>query len=249
MELTQLKLAAFLGNEGSEKGTEKVASIPLYTPSSVPLATPRPIYHTKTVMVGHHLAYHVRYSGKQPFDNEARVNKLKNWNQHIWERNTYKIIAGTRSLVIVLEIDGGLSLVTEKLAFTRELATRIIATFARNHQLKLTTSVELSKHSHWVLAHHGLSAQFKPLCDKPGNKRVGALPGDGSHPDFVEFTGPDSAIGAEGIDGLTITLPRRLDALYAGMIAQRQDITIFMGAVGTLLDKLTTLIDKMDKTR
>lgn len=171
---------------------------------------------------------------------------MKHWTQYHWDRSSYEIVAGTRSLEVILEFDGAGDRVSEKLAFSQETASRILQTFAKRHQLILITSVELSPHSHWVLRHKGLSEALKPLAERPSPK-VGAIFGDSSHPQNLEFIGPQSEKGALGFDELLLDIPNRLDALHAGMISQRQDMTIFMGAVGTMMNKLTELLSEMKK--
>ena len=185
-------------------------------------------------MKGHHIRFYATYSGKQPTDPECSIKKVGRgyWSKHIWKRQTYSIIAGTKTIEILLEHDGALDTVKQKLDYCQETVDRIGRVFAERHMIELTSPFELGGYSHWVVDHKRTSDMLKPLCDKPKNDRVGALHDDSSHPGLVEFIGPESVKGAEGMDGLLIELPTMINALYSGQVAFRQDVKVLLGAWG-----------------
>jgi len=230
----QTKLSEFEGSEKVARGSEpKVAN---------PLGNGSP--HMRTIMSGHHIRLFARYQGKQPMDSEARANKMTNWTQYIWDRQTYSIIAGTRTIDIILEHEHG-ERVRDKLEFVRDMAARIGGSFARRHGLTLLTPWELSPHSHWVIEHERTGQILKPLAQEQGNDRVRAIFGDSSHPTKLEFIGPESHSGALGMDSLLLDLPTMVNAWNQGQIAQRQDFKVIMGAMGQLISQQAELLRRL----
>lgn len=208
----------------------------------------------KTLMNGHHIRFIASYTGKQPTDNEAKIVKLRGWNKHVWTRNNYKIVANLHCLEVTLEFDGGsyCSNVVEKVEHTRVIAERILKKFCAMHKLKLASSVELTKHSHWVLEHAGISKTLESLT-YIDNEKVEAIYSDSSHPDKLEFIGEESLEGAKGIDYFTLTLPKNLEYMQKGQIAFRQDVKVLTGLFAEYFkrqDKIEKiLVDILEKQK
>lgn len=240
-----------LASQGSEKvvkGSEKILTT-FHVSVSPGKRNNNNTRSIRTIMSGHHIRFFARYKGKQPYDSECSIKPVGkgNWDKHIWERQSYKIIAGTKTLEVTLEHDGSLDSVKEKLDYCQETAERIGRVFAERHGLELLTPFELSNHSHWVIEHKKTGDLLRPLIQKPKNERVGAIDGDSSHPDKIELIGPDSAKGAEGMDGLLIDLPAMLGTWNQGQIRYMQEMKILLGAIGQSISLQTELLKKLSK--